>query len=614
MSVLGNFSITQKNPSTLTTDSVALLSALATTTASATSNALLPALDLKAPKNNPVFTGTVQGVTANMVTATNPSGFTSNVQTELNNLNIMQQTHTQDLLNLNIQNGSLSVNKADKTDLTALTTTVSNKADKSDVTALTTTVSNKADKTDTQLMGDVLISPKPNEGLETTLSINSIGSGNNFSTIYLNNSGAAGKIFYNKDIGTHLTTSTGPIVLNPGTQATPAVTVNQNNSVTLAASPATADNSTKVATTAYVQSNLTTSLATRLSDTNPTVKQALTMDRDGNAAGTILTINSDGVTRPAQLNLKNTSGPDVSLSSRGLFSIANLGTGTIRIRQGGDTTLDDVIIIGTDKSTEFKGNITGTLKLSNAYGGQQISQATIENSDATGYARLKINTPGNEAWIQTGRDEGLTIATDTAQDITISPNETPALSVRGNGRTLVYGELVASNLLTTQNPWIEREMPENTQTYSYSDFNKTPIVPKKLTFAASNLYYPDSGLTAFNGFDFWESINNQEFIIQKTGIYNFKAWLMLEYPASPLYNSYVTISLIGQPPAPAARMGIMYNTLEHSSFQRQITVSENDTVPLAQGTRVWVELVCSMPSNSPPIQIRQGTFRLHLVN
>ena len=97
--VLGKFNITTSAGSGVSDSSVALIGALSTATASATSDLLGPALDLKAPQNNPLFTGTVgvagsvnvsgsvsatggfQGVTANMVTATDPrTNTTSNVQ------------------------------------------------------------------------------------------------------------------------------------------------------------------------------------------------------------------------------------------------------------------------------------------------------------------------------------------------------------------------------------------------------------------------------------------------------------------------------------------------------------------------------------------------------
>ena len=78
--VLGNFNITT-NGSGMTSDSVAVLGALSTSTAAATSDLLAPALDLKAPKDNPIFTGTVRGVTARMVTSSN-----GDVQSDINEL------------------------------------------------------------------------------------------------------------------------------------------------------------------------------------------------------------------------------------------------------------------------------------------------------------------------------------------------------------------------------------------------------------------------------------------------------------------------------------------------------------------------------------------------
>ena len=88
-SILGNYNISARIPSTISTDSTALLSALSLTTAEATKAALQPALELKASKSNPVFTGVVTGVDATMVTASASNGIYSNVQAELNKLNVL---------------------------------------------------------------------------------------------------------------------------------------------------------------------------------------------------------------------------------------------------------------------------------------------------------------------------------------------------------------------------------------------------------------------------------------------------------------------------------------------------------------------------------------------
>ena len=72
MPSLTGFEITATN-SNVTTDSAAILTALSTSTALATSTLLGPTVDAKAPKHNPVFTGTVQRVTAGMVTTSDNS-------------------------------------------------------------------------------------------------------------------------------------------------------------------------------------------------------------------------------------------------------------------------------------------------------------------------------------------------------------------------------------------------------------------------------------------------------------------------------------------------------------------------------------------------------------
>jgi hypothetical protein len=69
-SLIGNYSIAATNTGSVNSDSIAVTNALSVSVASPTKDLLLPALDLKAPRKDPIFTGTVQGVTASMVTAT----------------------------------------------------------------------------------------------------------------------------------------------------------------------------------------------------------------------------------------------------------------------------------------------------------------------------------------------------------------------------------------------------------------------------------------------------------------------------------------------------------------------------------------------------------------
>ena len=147
-SVLGNFNInTTSGSSGVSDSSIALIGALSTATASATSDLLGPALDRKAPTDNPIFTGTVlvrgdlQCVNANMIQATDPRTATpSNVQTQINNMN-----------------------------------------------SFIVSVDGKADKLDTRMTGSATLQPKAGQGNDTqfTIRCNGIGSTSNRSVLNL---------------------------------------------------------------------------------------------------------------------------------------------------------------------------------------------------------------------------------------------------------------------------------------------------------------------------------------------------------------------------------------------------------------------------------------------
>ena len=80
-SLTGNLNISGGSNSQLETTTLGVISALTIATASATNDFIQPALEAKAPKESPVFTGTVYGVTARMVTSTNGT-----VQSDINEL------------------------------------------------------------------------------------------------------------------------------------------------------------------------------------------------------------------------------------------------------------------------------------------------------------------------------------------------------------------------------------------------------------------------------------------------------------------------------------------------------------------------------------------------
>jgi len=100
-SLTGSYNIQAVDGSSINSDNVGLLTAFPLATASATIELLGPTLTSKAPKHNPVFTGYVGGVTAEMVSTTDAS----NVQDKLNLLSIKA-----DEQNTKASNATVSIN------------------------------------------------------------------------------------------------------------------------------------------------------------------------------------------------------------------------------------------------------------------------------------------------------------------------------------------------------------------------------------------------------------------------------------------------------------------------------------------------------------------------
>jgi len=132
---------------------------LSVTVAQATNDLLGPALAAKAPKHNPVFTGNVTGVSANMITTDNQG----NVQSELNK---------------------------------------------------------KVNNSDAEFVGDVTINPRTGFDYDTALTIKSTGlaSANPVSALNLDSANKRGTISFNDVLGMSVTTSdTAPLFLRSGT-------------------------------------------------------------------------------------------------------------------------------------------------------------------------------------------------------------------------------------------------------------------------------------------------------------------------------------------------------------------------------------------------------------
>ena len=507
-SLIGNYSITSTNSSTLNSDSIATANALSISVATATKDLLLPAIDTKAPRNNPIFTGTVQGITANMITATADNGTTSNVQNELNSIYNMTASDVP-------SNGSPGGGPSNvQADILTMKAAISQKAEinnptfsgtvngitasmirstipvgqtsrtvQQDIDDIKTDIgsaANKVDKVDSQMQGDVVISPKTSEGLETTLSINSTGtSGNNFSTLYLNNAGQNGKLFFNTPIvGLVLSTTGAPIRLSP------------NNN------------------------------------------EALLVNNDKSC----------------------------------LF--------------GGDVTVT--------------GNMKNKIQLSNNFPSNAISSVISENTSATGYARLQLQTPSNVAYMQMGKSEGLLVSTETALPMMFSPNKSEAMRLNANGNASFWKDVEVTGLATSGNIWIERSM-NNTQSYTYADSiafaDKPNFTGWKVLFFHNNSIISDRGPSIYVG------------------------------PTAPTarYDSSLSLRICILPPGETAGNERFqnYENKTHIAWRAWESLNIQDTFPCAAGTLVWVEFkATNMTSTTSPIIFSAGdsTLRLHLVN
>ena len=542
-SLIGNYSITSTNSSTLNSDSIATANALSISVATATKDLLLPAIDTKAPRNNPIFTGTVQGITANMITATADDGTTSNVQNELNSIYNMTARDVP-------SDGSPGGGPSNvQTDISIMKAAISQKAEinnptfsgtvngitasmirstipagqtsrtvQQDIDGIKTqmltdsnSVVNKVDKVDSQMQGDVVISPKTSEGLETTLSINSTGtSGNNFSTLYLNNAGQNGKLFFNTPIvGLVLSTTGAPIRLSPNNNE--ALVVNNDKSCLL----------------------------------------------------------------------------------------------------GGDVTVT--------------GNMKNKIQLSNNFPSNAISSVISENTSATGYARLQLQTPSNVAYMQMGKSEGLLVSTETALPMMFSPNKSEAMRLNANGNASFRKDVEVTGLATSGNIWIERSM-NNAQTYTYADSiafaDKPNYTGWKVLFFHNNSIISDRGPSIYVGptasTPYWNSVTPRVFNIRKSGIYSIKANIFAEFQTAR-YDSSLSLRICFLPPG--ATLGNEkfqnYENKTHLAWRSFETLNIEDTFPCAAGTLVWVEFkATSMSSTTSPIIFTAGdsTLRLHLVN
>ena len=173
--LLGSFNIQASQTGSVNSDSIAVANAIAVSVATTTKDLLIPSIDMKAPRNNPIFTGNVQGITASMVTALDKVGAPSTVQTELGKIN---NVTAQDVKSNGIPGLSLvstvqaDINKirddiynqgqtsgTHTTDIADNTRKIKDNSD--DITDLTRTVNDKVNKNNPAFTGPVQLDDGP---------------------------------------------------------------------------------------------------------------------------------------------------------------------------------------------------------------------------------------------------------------------------------------------------------------------------------------------------------------------------------------------------------------------------------------------------------------------
>ena len=653
-SVLGNYNISARIPSTISTDSTALLSALSLTTAEATKAALQPALDLKASKNNPSFTGVVTGVDASMVTASASNGSNSNVQAELSKVNGLPATVSS--LVTDVQN--LEDTKANQTDVNGLATNVfqlvTNKADKTVTDSLASTKAdktvtdamqldvnnlktNKADKLDPTLSGSVTVSPKTG-AFETTLSLN----GNNYGTLYFNQGGNQAKMFYNTGTGLTFTSQAGPMKFFPANLSAtgnPNLILNTDgtasfNGIVTGVTASPGDNTTKLATTAFVNSyyapkanptftGVCTVPQPALASNDQTVastswvrnysapKSSATIDSSltvsGNFQDVLLNVNSNMASKKSTLKFDNADkvngGTDLQIAVGSEISCCSTGaTKAIRFRQGADIVDNDAFVIFPNKQCQFVNALkqaTFAVQENLPTSGNVVIRA--ENTATDGNARLAVKVPAGECRM-VGASSGMSLSTDGVLPIRFQPGGNEILVVNPSQATY-YCDIWSTKQVRSSNVYIERRC-SGKEIVTGTSVDWVYTMPINMTWKKVIFDLTESSAGVPRGrrpsgtavADWWSSANNG-YIILNDGVYDFSSRVYWQntFGIGTPYEMRLRFRAI----FPDGSSNTLWETRQFKvSGESTGYITISDKQFLSQNTVVFVEFWANLPSTA----------------
>ena len=196
----------------------------------------------------------------------------------------------------------------------------------------------------------------------------------------------------------------------------------------------------------------------------------------------------------------------------------------IRISPGNN----EAVVIDALKTVDFKGAVKNKLALSNNFATNGVSHMLIENKASTGYAQLKIETPSEKAYLQTGINSGLLLATETSLPLRFSPNKTEAFRLDASGNAVFQKDVqINGNFSFKGNIWIQKQWdkrnPSDTGLYYHPQQSFEAVERKrwrKIPMWKAGAIPTRGQEPAVAGS--WFDSTNEHFHIRKDGVYNFK--------------------------------------------------------------------------------------------
>jgi hypothetical protein len=236
----------------------------------------------------------------------------------------------------------------------------------------------------------------------------------------------------------------------------------------------------------------------------------------------------------------------------------------------------------------------------------------VENTATTGYARLEVKTPNNDAYLQMGKDEGLLVNVPQRLPIVFKTHDKNAMAISRDQDVYVYNGLNVGGNLFSGNFFMERLI---TSPFTYSTPTDTPAnlyTKKTITwgFTGTNQNY---GNTLFDGFSVWDDVNNAGYIARKRGVYDFEVRVVLGESNQflPKVTCFMNLYLL-------AKTGIKTWTLSSAAVTHYNSLIEvlniRSKVFLESGVKVYVAFESGMPDNTTIPFRSTSFFRCSLCN